>query len=55
MTTFWVWAAMFAAIALSFLLVPLWRYHRRARAWPAPGIIAAVAIGIPLDGGTAQS
>ena len=40
---FWAGAAALAAVALGFLLVPLWRERRHSGRWPSAALIAACA------------
>lgn len=42
--TFWTVAALFCAIAIAIVLVPLWRHGRSGGRWSIAGIAAAVAI-----------
>ena len=53
MTGFWIGASLFIAVAVGFLLFPLWCERRRSGRWPATGLLtslatAPVAIGIYL-------
>jgi cytochrome c-type biogenesis protein CcmH len=51
MTTFWLAASGLTAVALGFLLLPLWRQHRQTGRWSVSGISAAlltVPIAVPL-------
>jgi cytochrome c-type biogenesis protein CcmH len=41
---FWVAAALFAAVAVGFLLVPLWRVRRRDGHWSISGLVTSIAI-----------
>lgn len=43
MTSFWLAAVAFGAIALAFLLVPLWRFRRSSGRWPAAALVASIA------------
>lgn len=47
MSAFWIGAAALSAVALAFLLIPLWRERRAAGQWSWTGLAAAVAL-VPL-------
>lgn len=54
MTTFWLAASALIAIALGFLLYPLWRERRRSGAWSLSGLVAVlvtvpIAVGLYYD------
>lgn len=45
--TFWTVAALFCGVALSILLVPIWRHRKGGGRWSLTGVAAAVAT-VPL-------
>lgn len=47
MTSFWIGAAVLTALALAFLLVPLWRERRQSGHWSLAGLAAAFLV-VPL-------
>lgn len=44
MTGFWVGGAVLLAVALAFLLVPLWRERANSGRWSLGGVVGAVAV-----------
>ena len=50
MTGFWVLAALLCAVAVGFLLFPLWRQRQRSGHWSLTGLAAALAL-VPLAAG----
>lgn len=42
MTQFWIGAAVLCAVALSFLLLPLWRQRKETGRWSFSGLVAAI-------------
>ena len=53
MTGFWIGASLLIAVALGFLLFPLWRERRRSGRWPGVAVLtslatAPVALGVYL-------
>jgi cytochrome c-type biogenesis protein CcmH len=47
MTLFWICAALLAAVAIGFLLVPLWRERQVSGNWSVSGLAAVIAT-VPL-------
>jgi cytochrome c-type biogenesis protein CcmH len=46
-TAFWIGVAALCAVALAFLLLPLWRQRRETGRWSASALVA-VALTVPL-------
>lgn len=44
MVGFWIGAGLLAALALAFLVVPLWREKSRSGHWSASGLVTALAV-----------
>lgn len=44
MTGFWVGTGVLAAVALAFLLVPLWRERKKSGSWSYAALVAVIAI-----------
>lgn len=43
-TTFWIVAALLCALAIAFLLVPVWQVRRRGGGWSPAGLTVAVLV-----------
>jgi cytochrome c-type biogenesis protein CcmH len=43
MSGFWIGASLLLAVAVSFLLLPLWRERRRSGRWPAAALLTSLA------------